>query len=194
MTLVADLVMVGAGALCLGGAVASRRRFGIAASAVMLAAMADLAFLGLLPAPVWAAALLIAALLLGLGMRVESRRAGADLGGGSAAVRSGPGVPRAAMILSALAYPAAAWLALGHSGAGVGAGWGAGAGAGETGGVSGSSHAGHGADTMLVAPLLLTVALAAALVALCAAALRSRRRLLAAETGGMAAMLLVMLV
>ncbi len=190
MTLVAGLVMVGAGALCLGGAVASRRRFGIAASAVMLAAMADLAFLGLLPAPVWAGALLIAALLLGLGMRIESRRAGADLGGGSAAVRSGPGVPRAAMILSALAYPAAAWLVLGHSGAGVGAGWGVG----ETGGVSGSSHAGHGADTMLVAPLLLTVALAAALVALCAAALRSRRRLLAAETGGMAAMLLVMLV
>ncbi|MFV0434055.1 MAG: hypothetical protein ACK5LO_08760 [Leucobacter sp.] len=217
MSPVVGVVMVGAGAVCLGGAALSRHRIGIAAATVMLLAMIDLAFLGVVPALVWAAALVAAGLLLGVGMRLEERRAAESAPAGAAvdpapgrltesraepdaayaeaplpeegARRARLGLTRGAVIASALAYVAAAWLVVGHSGGHALGVAGARAGSGSGG------HGWHGGASVLTstAPLVLVTVLCALLAVLCAMLLRRRRRLLAAETGGMAAMLAAML-
>lgn len=179
MIIVAQLAMVGAAGLCLGGSVRARRPLGIAASAAMLLAMCDLAWFGIVPAPVWAALLLCGGLALGVSMRWDRRPACSP----GDARDAEPPLHRAVSIASALAYVAMAWLVLGHdhSGAAVS---GAGSGA----------HAGHGgsafADQVLNGAILL---LAVALAALAVLAARRRRGALAVESGGMAAMILAML-
>lgn len=100
----------------------------------------------------------------------------------SAPIRRHAWLPRAVMVAAALAYPATAWLVLGH---GDGAGSPPGAAA-----VPGH----HGAETLTAAlPLAAVVMLVAALLGLGMLAIRDRRALPAAEAGGMAAMLLAML-
>lgn len=193
MTLAAGLVMVSAGAMCFGGAVLARRWFGIAAAAIMLLAMLDVAFLGLLPPLVWAAGLLVAGLVLGIDLRFGRSARGCGIPGPSGATRH-PGLERAVLVAAALAYPATAWLLLGH-GAGSGGGSGSDV-AGAAGGSAGIAHPGHGAMDLLtgVLPTVGAAALAAALGVLALSALRQRRRFLSIEAGGMAAMLVAMLV
>lgn len=100
----------------------------------------------------------------------------------SAPIRRYAWLPRSVMVAAALAYPATAWLVLGH---GDGAGSSPGAAA-----VPGH----HGAATLTAAlPLAAVVMLVAALLGLGMLAIRDRRALSAAEAGGMAAMLLAML-
>lgn len=190
MTLAAGLVMVSAGAVCFGGAIVARRWFGIAAAALMVLAMLDLAFLGILPPLVWAGALLIGGLVLGFDLRFGQASRGCG-------VPDAPGVPRnlglerAVLVSAALAYPATAWLLLSHGGA-VG---GAGASASASVSAAGAPHRGHGAQDLLtgVLPMFGAAALAAVLVILAVVALRQRRRFLSIEAGGMAAMLVAML-
>lgn len=192
MGVLTGVVMVLAGAVCLGSAVAARRWLGIVAAAVMLLAMVDLAFLRLAPALVWAALLLLAGLALGVGLRTGAGRTG----GAAAPDRVGRGVA----IAAAVAYPVMAWLVLAHGSGGP---------AGETSGRAGAAtgavtdagalagHVGHGSTAWLLA-LAVAAILTVVLVALAVAALRPGRRLPGAgatgiEAIGMAAMLGAML-
>ncbi len=178
--MIAGAVMLASGALCLGGAVISRSRLGIAAAAIMALAMADLVLLGLVPPLAWAVLLVGAGIALGLGLRLAAG-AGAGAGreagsgaAGSAASGIGP-MPRAVMIASALAYPAMAWLVLAHDHAAPAAG----------------AHTGHGSFAALL-PLLAIAPLVAVLLALAAVTAARRAGGLAVESGAMAAMLLAM--
>lgn len=100
----------------------------------------------------------------------------------SAPIRRHAWLPRSVMVAAALAYPATAWLVLGH---GDGAGS-------HPGAAAVPGH--HGAATLTAAlPLAAVVMLVAALLGLGLLAIRDRRALPAAEAGGMAAMLLAML-
>lgn len=181
MTLAAGLMMVAAGAMCFGGAILARRWFGIAAAAIMLLAMLDVAFFGLLSPLVWASGLLIGGLALGFDLRFgpAMRGCGAPDAPG---VQRNPALERAVLVAAALAYPATAWLLLGHGGP-------------STAAVSGS-HRGHGSPELFtgVLPMVGAAALAALLVVLAVLALWQRRRFLSVEAGGMSAMLVAMLV
>lgn len=180
MVSVASLAMVGAGALCFGGAVISRKWIAIASATIMLVAMLDIAFFGAAPALIWAAALLLAGLLLGLELRLES---GSQVSGFVAAT-DGRARHRAAMVASALAYPMMAWLTLGHATAS-----GRSAAAASTG-----VHASHGAASLvLMLPLVLAWALIGVLIILCVGSVRHRLVHAAVETGAMAVMILAML-
>lgn len=192
MTAVAGVVMVAAGAVCFGGAIAARRWFGIAAAALMVLAMLDVAFLGLLPPLVWAGGLLVGGVVLGIDLRFGPASRGCGVPDAPGVPRN-PGLERAVLISSALAYPATAWLLLSHGGAMGGAG---GSGAGGSASASAAvTHIGHGAQEVLtgVLPTAGVAALAAVLVALTVVAIRQRRRFLIIEAGGMAAMLVAML-
>ena len=194
MTAVAGLVMVAAGAVCFGGAIAARRWFGIAAAALMVLAMLDVAFVGVLPPLVWAGGLLVGGLVLGIDLRFGPASRGCGVPDAPGVPRN-PGLERAVLISAALAYPATAWLLLSHGGAMGGAG---GAGAGGSGASASAAgvHSGHGAQDVLtgVLPTVGAAALAAVLLVLAVVALRQRRRFLTIEAGGMAAMLAAMLV
>lgn len=171
-------VMLVSGALCVGGAVASRSRIGIAAASAMALAMLDLVLLGVVPPLIWAVLLLSAGILLGVKLRIDaSARGGSELG----RLPASPArlLHRAVMLASALAYPAMAWLVLAHDHSGAPL-------------AAGGAHAGHGAGA--VAVLFVAVALLVAVLAVLAAVTAVRRRgALAVEAGAMAAMLLAML-
>lgn len=183
MSPAAGIAMVLSGALCLGGAVAARRWIGIAAAALMLLAMTDLAFTRILPPIAWGAVLLTAGTALGAALR-----AGASAADPAADPAAGPGpggrprprLGRAVAIAGALAYPCMAWLVVSH-------------GAASDAGGSAAGHAGHGAGGLAPVPVVLACAAAAVLAVLAALALRRGRRALALESGGMAAMLFAML-
>lgn len=180
MVPIATLAMVGAGAACLGGAVISRKWIAIVSATIMFLAMLDLALFGVVPALLWATALLLAGLLLGFELRLRPVRqrsharpvAPADSGKSS----------KPALVASALAYPMTAWLVLAHSPvASVGAG-------------AVTAHAGHGGSaSLLMAPLLLAWVLTAVLLVLCAGSIRRGQTHLAVETGAMAVMIVAML-
>lgn len=172
---IASLAMVGAGALCFGGAVISRKRIAIVSATIMFVAMLDLAFTGFVPALAWAAALLVAGLLLGLELRLEPEFCTS----GSGAVADEQRQHRAAMVASALAYPMMAWLTLGHVGIA---------------GASAGVHDRHGAASlMLILPVALAWVLAAVLIILCIGSVRQRLVHAAIETGAMAVMIFAML-
>lgn len=180
MTVLAGLAMSGAGVACLGGAVLSRRALGVLAAVIMLSAMLDLSFLGVLPAAWWAVALVGAALLLGLDMRLQAR---AD------ETASRGQLPRIATLTSALAYAAMAWLCLGHGRSAHLAGV-TNVGVNEV----GAGHSGHLGDGLVsVAPLLFATTLVVLLLGCCALAVRRRRALIAIEAGAMSVMILAML-
>ena len=190
MTAAAGVVMVAAGAMCFGGAVMARRWFGIAAAAIMVLAMLDVAFVGLLPPLVWAGGLLIGGLVLGFDLRFGPASRGCGVPDAPGVPRN-PGLERSVLISAALAYPATAWLLLSHGGAMGGAG----GSANEAASAAAGAHRGHGAQEVLtgVLPMVGAAALAAVLVTLAIVALRQRRRFLTIEAGGMAAMLVAML-
>lgn len=197
MTLVAGLVMVTAGAMCFGGAIVARRWFGIVAAALMVLAMLDVAFVGLLPPLVWAGGLLIGGLVLGFDLRFGPASRGCGVPDAPGVPRN-PGLERSVLVSAALAYPATAWLLLSHGGTLGGAGGSTGAVAASDGAEAASvagAHRGHGAQELLtgVLPTIGAAALAAVLVILAIVALRQRRRFLTIEAGGMAAMLGAML-
>lgn len=190
--MIAGAIMLASGALCLGGAVVSRSRIGIAASAAMVLAMVDLVLVGLVPPVVWAALLLAAGIVLVVGSRQGARLEPQTVPGAISVdpVAGAPAPPtpagadplsRAVLIASALAYPAMAWLVLAH---GHGAG-------GAATGID--AHAGHGSFGALL-PILVIAPLVATLLGLCATAALRRRAGLAVESGAMAAMLLAMLI
>lgn len=179
----ASAVMVASGAACLGGAVISRRWIAISAATLMLFAMIDLAAFSLVPALVWAIALMLSGILLALQMRLDTPQATAveaqsptrsplRVAASAASAASGT------MIVAALAYPVMGWLVLGHAGFAV-----------ET-----SGHAGHGGASLLLLPVLLAWLLSAVLLCCFARALARRQHLMAVEMGAMAAMLIAMLV
>lgn len=179
MIALAGFTMVGAGAACFGGALVARRRLGIIAAFIMLIAMIDLAWFGLVASVWWAVLLFMAGILLGIDLRIAARMPGASASplhaGGQDRLAS------ASAIASALAYPAAAWLVLGHAGDAT-------AGAGQ-------AHAGHSSGVFTsVVPVVLMLVLTAVLIWLCIATASRRKPLLALETGAMAAMILAMLV
>ena len=184
MTAVAGLVMVAAGAVCFGGAIAARRWFGIAAAALMVLAMLDVAFVGVLPPLVWAGGLLVGGLVLGIDLRFGPASRGCGVPDAPGVPRN-PGLERAVLISAALAYPATAWLLLSHGGARA-----------ASDSAADVTHLGHGAQDVLtgVLPTVGAAALAAVLLMLAVVALRQRRRFLTIEAGGMAAMLAAMLV
>jgi len=187
-------VMVGAGALCFCGAVLARRWIGIAAAGIMLLAMADLAFLGLVPGLAWAGSLLVVGLLLGFGLRRGLREVAAEApdhgpmpadgrGSGAGAIASPPQSDRLARgiaVATAVAYPVMAGLILVHGGGTAGI---------ETGE---GTHAGHGSGLRLAATAAALL-LAATFVTFALLVTRRRRGLLALEAAGMGAMLLAML-
>lgn len=189
MTAVAGVVMVAAGAVCFGGAIAARRWFGIAAAALMVLAMLDVAFLGVLPPLVWAGGLLVGGLVLGIDLRFGPASRGCGVPDAPGVPRN-PALERAVLISAALAYPATAWLLLSHGGAMGGAG-----GSADEAASAAGAHRGHGAQDVLteVLPTVGAAALAAVLVVLAVVALRQRHRFLTIEAGGMAAMLAAML-
>lgn len=69
MSPIASILMVAAAVPCVIGAITSRSRLAITASSVMVLAMVDLAFVGVLPPVFWSGLLL----LLGLGVSVRLR-------------------------------------------------------------------------------------------------------------------------
>lgn len=188
--MIAGAVMLASGAACLGGAVVTRSRIGLAAAIVMALAMVDHVLIGFVPPVVWAALLVLAGILLGVGLRFEP----------SAAARS----PRPltgdvhrltlhtmVMGAAALAYPAMAWLLLAHDHGPHGTQSEA---AGAAGAVNvAAAHAHHGSFAAMLA-LIIIVPLTAALTGLGIAAGVRRRPALAVEAVAMAAMLLAMLV
>ncbi len=168
--------MVGAGALCFGGAIISRKRIAIASAGIMLVAMLDLAITGVVPALAWAAALMVAGLLLGLELRLEAGLRAHKPG----AVLENLRQHRAAMTASALAYPVMAWLTLGHVQAAHPS--------------SAGMHASHEAASLVnLLPLLFAWVLTAVLLVLCFGSVRRRLAHAAIETGAMAVMILAML-
>lgn len=191
MVPIASLAMVGAGAACLGGAVFSRKWIAIVSATIMFLAMLDLALFGVVLPLIWAAALLLAGLLLGFELRLSltgPNSLTARTGPAGLAAPAAPAAPgrqgKAALVASALAYPVTAWLVLGH---GPATGLGAGAGAVTV-------HAGHGASApILAAPLVLAWGLTAVLLMLCASSIRRRQTHPAVETGAMAVMIVAML-
>ncbi|SJN13234.1 hypothetical protein FM113_17205 [Leucobacter sp. 7(1)] len=219
MGLLPGFVMVAAGAFCFGGAVIGRRWIGIVASAVMLLAMLDLAVSRIVAPVLWAGALVASAVLLGIGLRgrgvavpdpapvQDAAVPGPALGTAmirhprllaareSESIRRRAWLPRAVMVAAALAYPATAWLVLGHSGQAEGTAGGtrdAGATLGTVAPAAAPAH--HSAATLTGAlPLAAVILLIAALLGLGVLAIRDRRTLSASEAGGMAAMLLAML-
>lgn len=176
----ASAVMVASGAACLGGAVISRRWIAISAAALMLFAMIDLAAFSLVPALVWAIALMLSGILLALQMRLDTPQATAVEAQSPtrSPLRVAASGASGAMIVAALAYPVMGWLVLGHAGFAV-----------ET-----SGHAGHGGVSLLLLPVLLAWLLSAVLLWCFARALARRQHLMAVEMGAMAAMLIAMLV
>lgn len=68
-----------AGTACTMAGLRGRRAFDLAAAAVMLAAMLDMAFIGFLPSLVWAMLLLVAGLALGARLRVLRGDAGSGI-------------------------------------------------------------------------------------------------------------------
>lgn len=173
---VAGLAMVGAGAVCLGGALLARKWIAVISAAIMFAAMLDLAFLGLLPALFWALLLMFAGLLLGLELRLNGKPGTPDGSDGATAFRE----QRAAMTASALAYPMTAWLILWHGA--------------SPGPAPEGAHAGHGSTGLLsAAPALLAWLLLALLLAIGARAVVRKRVHSAVEAGAMAVMILAML-
>lgn len=174
------LVMIASGAACLSGAVMAKSRIGAAAAAVMLLAMLDLITAQLVPAPVWALLLVVAAIALGARLR-----AGSAAVTGEARGSGGTGLSRAVMVASAVSYVAMAWLVVTHA---------------HAHGVRGvaalsvedhPAHLGH-TDGVTMIPVVAIAGLVALLLVLFVASLRRGRRVLALETGAMAAMLLAM--
>lgn len=172
------LVMIASGAACLSGAVMAKSRIGAAAAAVMLLAMLDLITAQLVPAPIWALLLVVAAIALGARLR-----AGSAAVTGEARGSGGTGLSRAVMVASAVSYVAMAWLVVTHAH-----------------GVRGvaalsvedhPAHLGH-TDGVTMIPVIAIAGLVALLLVLFVASLRRGRRVLALETGAMAAMLLAM--
>lgn len=198
MVIAASLAMVGAGTVCLGGALVSRKRIAIAAAAIMFLAMLDAAYFGLVDPLIWAAGLVFAGLLLGFDLRPRAGHADLQASERSDHTR----VDRAAMLASALAYPMSAGLLLWHGGAHGAAHGGAHGGvhvaadiaAGES--SVAAAHA-HGGGLFLLSPVVLMTVLAAALVvvllALCVRSSVRKQGIMAVETGAMAVMLLAML-
>lgn len=175
---IASLAMIGAGALCFGGAVISRKKIAIISATIMLLAMLDLALIGAVPALAWAAALLVAGILLGLELRLEAGSHASEPVTIASTISRKLG--RAAMVASALAYPMMAWLALAHAPA-------------MNTSVAGV-HDSHGATSLLlVLPAVLAWVLTAVLIILCIGAVRQRLVHAAVETGAMAIMILAML-
>lgn len=171
----ASAVMVVSGAACLGGALYSRRWIAISAAALMLVAMIDLAALSLVPPMLWAIALMLSGMLIGLQMRLEPRPlANAETALPMASLRHRAS---GAMIAAAVAYPVMGWLVLGHS---------------EISTVA-SGHSGHGGSAFLAVPIVLAWLLSAALLWFFVRAAVRRQRLMAIEMGAMAAMLIAML-
>lgn len=192
MILAAGLVMVAAGATCFGGAIMARRWCGIAAAGLMLVAMVDAAFVGLVPPVIWAGVLLTAGLMLGIDLRfgAGARTCGAPGATGAPLQRSG--IDRAVLVSAAVAYPVTAWLLLGHGTLSDGDGGGLGS---RGAGTAPMGHRGHGAEELVtgVLPVVGAGALAAVLATLALVALQRRRRVVAVDAGGMAAMLVAML-
>lgn len=177
MSALAGIAMVGAGAVCLGGAITTRRWISIVSAGTMLLAMLDLAYLEFLPAFVWTALLLLAGMLLGLELRLQQR--GSVPGAGE---RSDPSRrhARGVVVASALAYPMMAWLSLAHSDAPVR----------EERGI----HASHGSTELLAAGTgAMALVMVFVLLVLLVGTLRSRRYLLSIEAGAMSVMILAML-
>ncbi|MDI6022997.1 hypothetical protein QBL02_05505 [Leucobacter sp. UT-8R-CII-1-4] len=171
----ASAVMVASGAACLGGALYSRRWIAISAAALMLIAMIDLAALSLVPPMLWAIALMVSGMLIGLQMRLEPRQlAKLEAAPPAASARHSAS---GAMIAAALAYPVMGWLVLGHSGTNAAA----------------SGHTGHGGSAFLAVPIVLAWLLSAVLLWFLVRAIAGRQRLMAVEMGAMAAMLIAML-
>ena len=172
------LVMIASGAACLSGAVMAKSRIGAAAAAVMLLAMLDLITAQLVPAPVWALLLVVAAIALGARLR-----AGSAAVTGEARGSGGTGLSRAVMVASAVSYVAMAWLVVTHAHGvrGVAA-------------LSVEDHPAHHGHTdgVTMIPVVAIAGLVALLLVLFVASLRRGRRVLALETGAMAAMLLAM--
>lgn len=69
MSPIASILMVAAAIPCVIGAITSRSRLAIIASTVMLLAMADLAFVGVLPPVLWSGLLLLAGLSVAVRLR-----------------------------------------------------------------------------------------------------------------------------
>lgn len=206
MSSLTSFFMVASGVLCLTGAIASRGRPAVVASAAMVLAMVDLAYTSLVPPVVWSGALLIVGLCLAVSLRSQAgipapRRSPAlvmsGAGGSSGSeddhgVRSSTAPDRCvsradshsgltAAVLSAVTYPIMAWQALNHGAH-----------------MSGSTHAGghghHAGDMSLISTFLtLAVVVLAVLLVLCAVHDIARRRpLVSLDCWGMAAMIVVM--
>lgn len=190
MTAIAGAIMVGSAGLCLGGALHARKLLGIAAATVMLCAMIDLAYFQQISPVLWAGLLVVAAMFLGLGLRLASGGIQHNLGGRpnpgrTAGGRSESVLNQTGMIASVLAYPAAAWLTLTHN-------------HGESGASSGAANAtaehAHGSGGLFsTIPSLAIAGLVLTLAAMSILAFRRRRTGLVVESSGMAAMLAVML-
>lgn len=152
-------VMLVSGALCVGGAVASRSRIGIAAASAMALAMLDLVLLGVVSPLIWAVLLLSAGILLGVKLRIDAR-AGRLRAGATAGLTGPPAAPRGDARLRARlsgdGVAGARARPLGSAARGRGA------------------HAGHGAGA--VAVLFAAVALLVAVLAVLAAVTAVRRR------------------
>lgn len=187
--------MIASGAACLGGAVVGRSRIGIAAAALMLFAMLDLALVRLVPALVWALALVAAAIALGARLRAGSSAmtsgpatepvAHEKLAQAAVSLHGAAGLQRAVMVASAVGYVAMAWLVMTHE-----------HGAGDAVRVSDEDHPAHAGQFSAVAviPYIAIVVLIAVQLACFFTSLRAGRRLLALEAGAMAAMLLAMFI
>ena len=188
VNVIAGAIMVGSAGMCLAGALHARKILVITAATIMLVSMIDLASINAFPAVFWAGLLIAAAILLGLELRVDD--AGQQHSVGTATPKrigalTEPALHRTVMIASALAYPAAAWLALTHDRSERVAS------SGMSAASAGHSHAGVG--SMSVMPMVAIALLILALTTLSVVALHRRRVALVVESSGMAAMLTVML-
>lgn len=187
MTAIAGAIMVGSAGLCLGGAVHARRLLGIIAAAVMLFSMIDLAYFNLLPAIFWAGLLVTGAMLLGLDFRIgrSEEKLYEVEANHKVTWFSKISLHSAVMISSALAYPAAAWLALTHDHSGPTISPNSAPPA--SGHVHGSSGILSSAPSITIALLIITLAVLGVLT------LRRHNIGLVVESFGMAAMLAVMM-
>lgn len=186
MSFVAGAIMIGASVVCVAGSIRARHTVPIIAASVMLLAMIDHAFLGAVSPVIWAAALVLSGLGLGLGARKEARMALSAVGAHdtvAGAPSTGSGTLRAAAVASALAYILMAWLVLmtGHGD--------------DDAAQVASPHDGHGSGELLSsAPLVAGLSAAAMLLLVAVRAFRERMRMVGIESVGMSAMIVAMTV
>ena len=219
MSTIASFLMVLAGALCLAGAVCSKSRPGIAASALMLVAMIDLTLTAVLPPVAWSAVLLIIGMCLAVSLGrasapaavpaqnalMASEAARASRGGladeaddspsgspeaGRRCLRLFPRLGRTSATLAAMAYPIMAWQVLAHGSHPDGSA----AESATSGAEIAHEHSGHVLDASSIGVVVTFGAtVLALLLVLCAVqAIARERRALMLECLGMAAMVSVM--